>query len=268
MGVTTEPRTEPGEIGLRLLMAGSVGLAAGVAGLLAKFAGLIPRVRIATLSWGAVVTVVGLALVSHGSLRPPSIRALWAAARAHLPELMAVGLAWSVAFVVEARTDWWWKDGVATLVGAGLIGAAAATTRRVDSRTLVSAALAALLVTYLLSGVFKREQYPFAPFQMYSGTQLDPREVTRYRLIATTGAGDEIDITSVLGTATVAKLVSDPDDAAVAEAMGLAARVHQERRGSDLVSVRLVTETWRVVPYPGEATVELGDSVERMVVDV
>lgn len=254
--------------GLDLTLAGAVGVAVGIAGLAAKLVGLIPRVRIATLSWGAVVLVIGWALASRGSLNPKVLRPLLNEPLGRLPLLLVSGVAWSVAFIVEVRTDWWWKDGVAVAVAIISLAVAARSFRGIDARTVVSALLAALAVTYFMSALFKREQYPFAPFQMYSVSQLDPREVVRYKLFATTADGEELDISSIMGTATIAELVSNPDDGAVAEAVRLAAGVHEERRGSDLVSVRVVTETWQVVPYPGEAAVETVDSVERMQVDV
>ncbi len=253
--------------GTTVLLSGLIGVGVGVAGLAAKALGVIPRVRIATLTWGAVVTVVGLALISHGSMRLPDFNDMLRGVPSRLVQLAVAGVAWSAAFVVEVRTDWAWKDAVATAAAALVVAPVLRSVRRVDARTTLSVILAAMLVTFGMSAMFKREQYPFAPFQMYSVPQLDPREVTRHRLIATAAGGAEIDITSVLGTATVAKLVSDPDESAVADAVSLAAKAHEERRGSDLVSVRLVTETWRVVPYPGEATVERAAVEERMVVD-
>lgn len=255
-------------VGRAVLLSGLIGVAAGGAGLAAKALGVIPRVRIATLTWGAVVAVVGLALMSHGSMRLPKVSVLVRAIPAHLVRLAAIGVAWAAAFVVEVRTEWVWKDAVAAATAVVAVTPVLGMLRRVDARTTISMVLAAMLVTFGMSAMFKREQYPFAPFQMYSVPQLDPREVIRHRLVATAADGAEIDITSVLGTATVAKLVSDPDESEVADAMSLAAKAHEERRGSDLVSVRLVTETWRVVPYPGEATVEPARIEERMVVDV
>ncbi len=254
--------------GTTVLLCGLIGVAVGVAGLAVKALGLIPRVRIATLTWGAVVAAVGLAVMSHGSMRLPRVNELLRAIPSRLVQLAVAGVAWSVAFVVETRTDWVWKDAVAAATAVVVVTPVLGLLRRVDARTTISLVLAAMLVTFGMSAMFKREQYPFAPFQMYSVPQLDPREVTRHRLIATAADGREIDITSVLGTATVAKLVSDPDESEVADAVSLAAKAHEERRGSDLVSVRLVTETWRVVPYPGEATVEPARIEERMVVDV
>ena len=265
---STDHRVTAHTAGSTLMVAGLIGFVAGVGGLGAKLVGLIPRVRIATLTWGAVVAVVGIALFSSGAMRVPRPADLVKETRDHLLALALTGIAWSVALFVEARTEWGWRDAVAAAVAATLICVTMLRVGRLDVRTLVSAALAAKLIAFVSSALFKREQYPFAPFQMYSVAQLDPREVIRYRLVATTAGGDQIDITSILGTATVAKLVSDPDDVAVADAIVLAAGVHEQRRASDLVSVTLVTETWSVVTYPEEPTVERTGAVERMNVDV
>lgn len=229
-------------------------MAGAVAALVADAIGIINGSRFGTLLSSSVIFALGWALTSSGSMSLCSLRVLIEIARI-TPVVLLSTPVWLLALYVEYSQLPRPRSTAPIVIGFVLFIGLAIWHRLVGEapsrRTLVTAALAVALATYLVAGFGRMELYPFAPFRMYSGLRLDPYFVELPVVVADV-AGEKMPISTGLGSATVRGIVASDDHERVVAALETVADAYERRTGRQVDATELRRRIWLIPRHPQE----------------
>lgn len=236
------------------IVVGAVGMTGGAAALIADAIGVINGSRFGTLLSSSAIFAFGWAVRSSGSMSRGSLKVLSEVARI-TPVVLLSTPVWLLTLYAEYSQLPRPRSTVPIAVGVFLFIGLAVWRRLVApplrSRTRVSAALAVALAMYLFAGFGRMELYPFSPFRMYSGLRLDPFFVELPVVVADV-AGEEISISTVLGSATVRALVTSDDHDRVVAALETLADAYERRTGREIDATEVRRQIWFIPEHPGE----------------
>lgn len=239
-----------------------------VAAVLSAAQGLLPPARPYAWYAAVVLTAVGYALTTAGTLRPRSL--LTMVRSRHLTTSVGVG-GGGILLLVLLSTAWQPRPsaGLLLAVAGAQLGLAAAWYRWSDPRVVhpplqprgaVTSLIVLLVVGHLgLIPVLLHDAYPFAVYPMYSRARVDPYFAERVVFVTDDGAGGERSLS--VGVSRVALLTLAQEDA-VEDLAGIAKRLAEEEDGE----VTVYLERLQVALHPAPPGVEVQGRQELVTV--